>query len=79
MFDLSTDLGLMGQFDHPDLLAAMGKVEAAAKAANIPLGNAALNETQARSLFDRGYRVIAGFDVLWLREKTLQAQAWCAD
>lgn len=77
MFDLSTDLGVMGQFDHPDLLEAMGKVEAAAKAAHIPLGNAALNETQARGLFDRGYRVVAGFDVLWLREKTAQAQSWC--
>ncbi len=78
MFDLSTDLGLMGQFDHPDLLAAMAKVEAAAKAANIPLGNAALNEAQAKAIFDRGYRVIAGFDLLWLKEKAAQAQSWCA-
>jgi 4-hydroxy-2-oxoheptanedioate aldolase len=79
VFDLSTDLGVMGQFDHPDLLAAMSKVEAAAKAAGIALGNAALNETQARTLFGRGYRVIAGFDALWLREKTAQAQSWCKD
>lgn len=76
VFDLSTDLGVMGQMEHPDLLAAMAKVEAAAKAANIPLGNAALNKAQADRLIARGYRVIAGFDVLWLRDKTAEAQGW---
>jgi len=78
VFDLSTDLGLMGQMDHPDLLSAMAKVEAAAKSAGIPLGNAALTKQQAEALIARGYRVIAGFDVLWLREKTAEAQGWLA-
>ena len=75
-FDLSTDLGITGQFDHPDFLAALSKVEAAAQAAGIPLGNAALNAPQAESYFAREYRVIAGFDVLWRKAKAAEAQAW---
>jgi 4-hydroxy-2-oxoheptanedioate aldolase len=76
VFDLSTDLGVMGQLDHPVLLAAMARIEAAARAAGLPLGNVALTRAQAEGLFDRGYRVVAGFDLLWLREKTAEAQAW---
>ncbi len=76
VFDLSTDLGVMGQLDHPELLAAMARVEAAARSASLPLGNAALTQEQTTRLKERGYRVFAGFDVLWLREKTAEAQGW---
>ena len=75
-FDLSTDLGISGQFDHADFQAAIAKVEAAAKAARIPLGNASLNKAQADMWFNRGYRVIAGFDVLWLKAAATEAQSW---
>jgi 4-hydroxy-2-oxoheptanedioate aldolase len=75
-FDLSTDLGVSGQFDHPDLQAALATVEAAAKAAGIPLGAVGLNEAQAKGLFERGYRVICGFDLLWLQAKAAEAQSW---
>jgi len=75
-FDLSTDLGIPGQFDHPDFQAALAKVEAAANAAGVPLGTVALSQPQAEAVFARGYRVIAGFDLIWLREKTAQAQSW---
>jgi 4-hydroxy-2-oxoheptanedioate aldolase len=75
-FDLSTDLGVSGQFDHPDLQAALATVEAAAKAAGIPLGAVGLSEAQAKGLFERGYRVICGFDLLWLQAKAAEAQSW---
>ncbi|MDP5086882.1 MAG: aldolase/citrate lyase family protein [Yoonia sp.] len=75
-FDLSTDLGVSGQFDHPDFIAAIAKVEKASLAAGIPLGGVALAEAQAASLFARGYRLIAGFDLLWLKAKTAETQAW---
>ena len=75
-FDLSTDLGIPGQFDHPDFLAAVAKVEAAANAASIPLGQAALNKEHADTWFARGYRVIAGFDALWLRANAAITQGW---
>ncbi|WP_425046529.1 HpcH/HpaI aldolase family protein [Primorskyibacter sp. S87] len=76
-FDLSTDLGVMGQFDHPEFQAALARVESAAKAAGLPLGNAAMAKPQADALFDRGYRLIAGFDVLWIREKAAEMHVWC--
>ncbi len=76
-FDLSTDLGLMGQFDHPGFLSAVARIERAAKTAGLPLGNVALTEDRARSLFDNGYRLVGGFDALWLREKAQQIQSWC--
>ena len=78
-FDLSTDLGISGQFDHPDFQAAIAKVEDAAKRRGIPLGNVALAPEQAAGLFAKGYRVICGFDLLWLKAKTAETQGWLAD
>ena len=75
-FDLSTDLGISGQFDHPDFQAAIAKVEEAANAAAIPLGNVGLTKPQAAALFDRGYRIIAGFDILWLKAIAAETQSW---
>ena len=75
-FDLSTDLGISGQFDHPDFQAALAKVEKAAAKVGIPLGNVAMAPEQAAGLFARGYRVIAGFDLLWLKAKTAETQSW---
>lgn len=78
MFDLSTDLGHMGQFDHPEVQAAVEKVEKAAAAAGLPLGSNALDADMAENLFARGYRAIAGFDVLWLRAKCAEFKSWTA-
>lgn len=75
-FDLSTDLRVSGQFDHPDFLAAIAKVEAAAVTAGISLGNVGLAKPQADALFAKGYRIIAGFDILWLKAKAAETQAW---
>lgn len=77
-FDLSVALGVPGQFDHPDMIAAIDRIDAAAKAAGIPLGGVGLSQEQARAQFERGYRVIAGFDVLWLKAKAAETQGWCA-
>jgi 4-hydroxy-2-oxoheptanedioate aldolase len=77
-FDLSTDLGISGQFDHPDFQASILKVENAAKRNGIPLGNVALSTEQAAGLFAKGYRVICGFDLLWLKAKTAETQGWLA-
>lgn len=75
-FDLSTDLGISGQFDHPTFQAAIAKVELAAAKAGISLGNVALSQEQAADLLARGYRVIHGFDLLWLKAKTAETQGW---
>jgi len=78
-FDLSTDLGISGQFDHPDFQAAIAKVEKAANAAAIPLGNVGLAKPQADALFAKGYRVIAGFDILWIKAVAAETQSWTRD
>jgi len=75
-FDLSTDLGISGQFDHPDFQDAIAKVEDAANAAGIPLGNVGLAKPQADALFAKGYRIIAGFDILWLKGMAAETQSW---
>ena len=75
-FDLSTDLGVSGQFDHPVFQAALATVEHAAANEGLPLGNVALAPQQAADLLGRGYRVIGGFDLLWLKAKTAETQGW---
>jgi len=75
-FDLSTALGISGQFDHPDFRVAAGRIESAAKAAGIPLAGIALTQDQANALLAAGYRIVAGFDVLWLRQSAAALQNW---
>ncbi len=67
-FDLSTSLGVSGQFDHPAFREAVGKIEAAAMAAKIPLGGGPANtEAEVEALFSRGYRVFGGFDIFQIK------------
>lgn len=77
LFDLSTDLGRPGQFDHPEVVAAIEAVERAADSAGVPRGVVALSSDQATAAFARGNRLIAGVDVLWLRNIAAAAQSWC--
>jgi 4-hydroxy-2-oxoheptanedioate aldolase len=75
-FDLSTELGVSGQFDHPKFKAAVAKIEAAAFATGIPLGAAGFTEDQTRSAMERGYRLIGAFDILWLKSAIQQSIQW---
>ena len=75
-FDLSIDLGLPGDFGHPDFEAAVLRIETAAKAAGIALGGVAFTPEQAAALRARGYRIISNFDVLALKESVARQAAW---
>lgn len=77
-FDLSTSLGIPGQFDHPTFLAAEQRIEAAAFKRGVTLGAVAQTEERAALLHARGYRVIVGFDLLWLKSAVAAAQSWVA-
>lgn len=79
MFDLTTDLGHMGQFDHPEVQEAVQRIEKAAQDAGIPIGSNALDAAMAKRLFARGYRAIAGFDILWIRAKTAEFKDWVSN
>jgi 4-hydroxy-2-oxoheptanedioate aldolase len=75
-FDLSSALGVEGQFDAPVFVEAVSAVERAALG-KVPLCGAALSEKQTAALAARGYRVfLHGFDVLMLKELTAAMMNW---
>ncbi|MEE8189762.1 MAG: aldolase/citrate lyase family protein [Kiloniellales bacterium] len=68
-FDLSSDLGFLGQPDHPEVRAEIARVEQAAKDAGRLLGGIPTPERSAGDLLDAGYRLIlADADVALLRD-----------
>lgn len=72
-FDLSANLGYLGQPDHPAAREAIAKVEAAAKRAGRWLGTIDTAARPARTLFAEGYRLVMGSaDVTMLRETALR-------
>ncbi|SNS43448.1 HpcH/HpaI aldolase family protein [Antarctobacter heliothermus] len=75
-FDLSTALGISGQFNHPDYKAAVTRIETAAAAASVPLGTIAMTKAQADAAFAQGYRILAGFDLLWIRARAAELAGW---
>jgi 2-keto-3-deoxy-L-rhamnonate aldolase RhmA len=58
-FDLTNFLGIPGQFDHPDYLAAIRRVIAAARANDKPAGFMVADTKWARAYWDHGFRMIA--------------------
>jgi 4-hydroxy-2-oxoheptanedioate aldolase len=61
--DLATSMGMHGRVEHPDVQAAIARIEQAVKGAPVVLGGAAPNPAQARSMVERGYRLLMiGFD-----------------
>jgi len=76
-FDLSTALGVFGQFDSPVFLDAVDTIERAAIARGMPLCAAALTPEQTALLIAKGYRVFAhGFDVLMLKNQIAGFRTW---
>jgi 2-dehydro-3-deoxyglucarate aldolase/4-hydroxy-2-oxoheptanedioate aldolase len=58
-FDLSNFMGIPGQFQHPDFLAAVRRTVAAAQAHGKVAGFMALDEAWAREYWGHGYRMLA--------------------
>lgn len=60
-YDLTASLGIAGQFDHPDYLAAFKKVEEATKKRNIPMGIHVVenNVDELKTFIDKKYNFIA--------------------
>ncbi len=72
-FDLTNSMGIPGQFDHPDYLAALDRVSAAAKAHGKAAGFMAQSPEEAAMLLDRGFRILAYGGDLWLYRAALRA------
>jgi len=75
-FDLSSSLGIPGQFGHKDYLAAEAHLEKVILKAGLPMAAVAFNQDRAKELITRGYRVLAGFDVLWLKSAVAASVSW---
>lgn len=64
-FDLTNFMGIPGQFQHPDYLAAVRRIAAAAQAHGKVAGILATNDAWAQEYWRHGYRMIAyGLDHL---------------
>lgn len=73
-FDLSYDLGIPGQFDHPDFADALKRIEAGTRKAGKVLGGMPLPGLDLDELLERGYRMITmGADVPMLAGALRQA------
>lgn len=76
-FDLSTDLGVSGRLDAPELIEAVSHAERVIQEAGIPLGGAALTKQQTQELVKKGYRLLLHhFDVLILKQFVQQTAEW---
>ncbi len=65
--DLAASLGHLGDTKHPDVLAALDRVAAAAKGAGVAAGIFALDAASARQYREAGFQFISlAVDVLWL-------------
>lgn len=72
-FDLTNFMGIPGQFDHPDYLAALDRIIAAARAAGKPAGFLAADMAWARRYWEIGFRVLAyGLDHLMFQQALRQ-------
>lgn len=72
-FDLSASLGLPGQLDHPDVCAAISRIEAAAKAANTPLAAFCGNHEIGKERLKRGYQMITASSDAWTFADAIKA------
>lgn len=61
--DLATSMGLRGQTDHPEVVAAMKTLEESIRNSPVILGGVATTPDQANEMIARGYRaLVVGFD-----------------
>lgn len=76
-YDLSASMDLMGQLDHPEVLAAIDKVERACQEKGVDMGYFGMTPESVQPYIDKGYKLITcGTDTGFLVDgatKTLSA------
>ena len=70
-YDLSTSLGIPGQFDHPTFLDAVDRVLAAVKAAGKAAGFMTLSIEETELRIKQGFRCLAYGGDLWIYQTAL--------
>ncbi len=71
-FDLTSSLGIPGQFDHPTYLAALDRVAGAARRHAKAAGFMVTSPKEAELVLGKGYRAIAYGGDLWLYQQALR-------
>ena len=71
-FDLSTSLGIPGQFDHPDLVAAEDRVRRACARHKKSFGCLVMNVERGIGAYHAGYDMICYSGDVWLLQETLR-------
>jgi len=74
-FDLSADMGIAGQFDHPDFKKAINKIVKACKKHDKSLGRLVPEASVGGSLFKQGFDFICHSSDVWMLQTTMQAGA----
>jgi 2-dehydro-3-deoxyglucarate aldolase/4-hydroxy-2-oxoheptanedioate aldolase len=70
--DLTSSLGIPGQYTHPAFLAAVDRIAAAARAHGKALGYLALDVEDGRAMLAKGFRMLAYGGDLWLYQQALR-------
>jgi 2-keto-3-deoxy-L-rhamnonate aldolase RhmA len=71
-YDLTNSLGIPGEFDHPDYLAALDRVATAARTHGKYAGFMAGSPAEAAMLVDRGFSILAYGGDLWTYQNALR-------
>ncbi|MET9023718.1 aldolase/citrate lyase family protein [Actinopolymorpha sp. NPDC004070] len=72
-YDLTTSMGIPGEFGHPDYLAALDRVAAAARNHGKVAGFMAGSPAEAAMLAERGFSMFAYSGDLWIYQDALRA------
>ena len=71
-YDLTTSMGIPGQFEHPDYLAAVAALVEVCNKRNKALGQMVVSPEQGQPLLDQGFRTLAYGDI-WTFESALKS------
>ena len=72
-FDLTSSLGIAGEFDHPRYLSALDRVAEAALRHGKAAGFMVTSRKEAELVLSKGYRAIAYSGDLWIYQQALRA------
>ncbi len=73
LYDLTNSLGIPGQMNHPDVLAATDRVFAACRAHNKIPAVLVTSVAEGESQLQRGFKMVAYSGDLWLYQSALRA------
>ena len=71
-FDLTTSLGIPGQFEHPQFLAAVERIIDACRRHGKAPGILVSSALEARTRLAQGFRLLAYGGDLWLYQQALR-------